>query len=82
MTEIEQLQGFEVQIEVNAQKISIQRISLHEHLADLVAKAPSLCFCQFNGKCGCSVCLHPGTRIQRGKGSIRICSFSDQEPPL
>lgn len=39
-------------------------------------------FCQFNGKCGCSVCLHPGTRIQRGKGSIRIYPYTDQEPPL
>lgn len=44
VTEIEQLQGFEVQIEVNAQNISIQAIALHGHLADLVAKAPSLCF--------------------------------------
>ena len=82
VTEIEQLQGFEVQIEVNGQNISIQRIALHGHLADLVAKAPSLSFCQYNGKCGCSVCLHPGTRIQKGKGNTRIYPYTNQEPPL
>lgn len=82
VNEIEQLQGFEVQIEVNSQSIAIERIALHGHLADLVAKAPSLSFCQFNGKCGCSVCLHPGERIKRGKGSIRIYPYTNQEPPL
>ena len=56
--------------------------TLHGDLADLVAKAPSLCFCQVNGTNGCSICLHPGERVQRGKGSIRIYPYSNHEPPL
>lgn len=81
VNELEQLQGSRVELEVDATNISIERIALHGHLADLVAKAPSLCFCQFNGKNGCSVCLHPGERIQKGKGSIRIYPFDNQDPP-
>ena len=61
--------------------ISVQRIILHGHLADLVAKAPSLSFCQYNGKSGCSICLHPGERIQQGIGSIRIYPYTNQLPP-
>lgn len=81
VNELEQLQNFEVQIEVDLTRISIERVALHGHLADLVAKAPSLCFSQFNGQCGCSICLHPGERIQRGRGSIRIYPYANQETP-
>ena len=31
---------------------------------DMVAKAPLLNMNQFNGRCGCPVCLHPGIRIE------------------
>ena len=65
------LKVFQVQIAVDGTNIGIKRISLHGHLADLVAKAPSLCFFQFNGKNGCSINFHPGERVQRGKGSIQ-----------
>ena len=81
VSELEQTQNFQVQIEVDSVNIVIERINLHGHLADLVAKAPSLCFCQFNGKNGCSVCLHPGERVQQGRGSIRIYPYKNQEPP-
>ena len=46
-----------------------------------VSKAPSLYFCQFNGKSGCSICLHPGKRIQQGKESIQIYPYSIEQPP-
>ena len=66
VNELKQLQGSQVELEVDSIKISIERIALHGHLADLVAKTPSSCFCQFNGKNGCSVCSHPRERIQKG----------------
>lgn len=81
MTELERLQHFEVKIWKDLANISIQRVILHGHLADLVAKAPSLYFRQFNGKSGCLICLQPGRRIQHEKGSIRIYSYTIQEPP-
>ena len=81
VTELEQLQRFQVKIGGDFRNISIKRVIFHGHLADLVAKAPSLCFCQFSGKSGCSICLHPGQRIQQGKGSIRIYPYTNQEAP-
>ena len=81
VNELESLQHSQVQLVVGETNISIHRICLHGHLADLVAKAPSLCFSQFNGESGCSICLHPGERIQQGKGSIRIYPYRNQEPP-
>ena len=57
-------------------------VDVHGHLANLVAKAPSLCFCQFNGQSGCLVCLHPGERINKGKGNIRVYPYTDEEPRL
>lgn len=81
VTELQQLQGSQVQIAVDDSSIATERISLHTHLADLVAKAPSFCFYQFDGKNGCSICLHPGNRVQQGKGSIRIYPYYNQEPP-
>ena len=81
VTELEQLQNFQLKIWKDFANISIERVILHGHLADLVAKAPSLCFSQYNGKSGCSICLHPGRRIQHGKGSTRIYPYAIQEPP-
>ena len=80
VNELKQLQGSQLELEVDSLKISIERIALHGHLADLVAKTPSSCFCQFNGKNGCSVCSHPRERIQKGEGSICIYPFINQDP--
>ena len=44
VSELEQTQNFQVQIEVDSVNIVIERINLHGHLADLVAKAPSYVF--------------------------------------
>ena len=79
VSELEQLH--DVQVNIGDVNISVQRVLLHGHLADLVAKAPSLCFCQFNGKSGCSICLHPGKRIQQGRESIQIYPYSIEQPP-
>ena len=81
VNKIENLQHFEVQIEVNKTKISIEKICLHGHLADLVAKAISLCFSQFNGKSGCYISLHPGQMVQQCKGTICIYPYTNKEPP-
>lgn len=81
MNELESLQHFQVQLVVGATNISIHRICLRGHLADMVTKAPYLRFSQFNGESGCSICLHPGERIQQGKRSIRIYPYRNQEPP-
>ena len=42
VSELEQLH--DVQVNIGDVNISVQRVLLHGHLADLVAKAPSLCF--------------------------------------
>ena len=41
------------------------RAKLELAVFDLPAKAPALCSKQFNGKYGCSVCLHPGEYFRR-----------------
>ena len=81
VSELEQTQNFQVQIKVDSVNIVIERINLHGHLADLVSKAPYLCFCQFSGKNECSVCLHPRERVQQRRGSIHIYPYKNQEPP-
>ena len=80
VSELEQTQNFQVQIKVDSVNIVIERINLHGHLADLVSKAPYLCFCQFSGKNECSVCLHPRERVQQRRGSIHIYPYKNQEP--
>ena len=47
---------------------------------DLVAKGPSLNFKLYNGKWGCSVCLHPGRRLH-GRGNHRIYPYSSTPFP-
>ena len=71
VNELESLQHSQVQLVVGVTNISIHTICLHGHLADLVAKAPSLCFSQFNGESGFSICLHPGERIQQTKNHLK-----------
>ena len=44
--------------------VTVRKVKVHGHLADLVAKAPSMNMKQFNGEFGCSVCFHPGERLQ------------------
>lgn len=80
--EIEEIQGGQVNVTTPGGVVSVETVDLHGHLADLVAKAPSLCFSQYNGKSGCSVCLHPGDRIKKGKGYSRVYPYSDEDHPL
>ena len=60
--------------------VTICKVKVHGHLADLVAEAPSLNMKQFNGEFGCCVCLHPGGRLQ-GKGNVRVYPHFPEEPP-
>ena len=41
---------------------------------DSVARAMLQNIKQFNGKYGCNWCLHPGTRVEKGKGSVQVYS--------
>ena len=72
--EVKSLQnGFHVDVVGSpGQKFKLMVIG---QVADLMAKAPSIKFKLHNGKFGCSVCLHPGTRVP-GKGNKRIYLFS------
>ncbi|KAE8746718.1 hypothetical protein FOCC_FOCC006581, partial [Frankliniella occidentalis] len=36
---------------------------------------------QFNGRCGCGLCYHPGNRMIRGRGHARSYSFCEREYP-
>lgn len=82
VSELEQTQNFQVQIEVDSVNIVIERINLHGHLADLVSKALYLFFCQFSGKNECSVCLHPAERVQQRTRSIHIYPYQKPGTPL
>ena len=42
------------------------RVKLVLGIFDLPAIATVLCSKQFNGEYGCSICLHPGTRLENG----------------
>ena len=75
--QIEEAQQLE--FEVNESVVTIRKVKVHGHLADLVAKAPSLNMKQFNGEFGCSVCLHPGERLQ-GRGNVRVYPQYPEEP--
>ena len=59
--------------------VTVRKVKVHGHLADLVAKAPSLNMKQFNGEFGCSVCFHPGERLQ-GRGNVRVYPQYVEEP--
>ena len=61
---------------------TVERVDVHGHLADLLAKAPSLCMSQFNGHSRCSVCVHPGERIQQGRGNIRVYPCNSRDHPV
>ena len=82
VSEIEEIQGAKVKVTSSGAELSVETVDVHGHLADLIAKAPSLCFCQFNLQSGCSFCLDPGERINKGKGNIRIYPYNDEDPPL
>ena len=62
--------GLNVNIRATTEQVKVTLLNVHGHIADLVAKAPSLNFKQFNGQFGCSICLHPGERIAKGKGTV------------
>ena len=61
-------------------QVKVIVLNLHGHLADLVAKALPLNFRQFNEHFGCSVCLHPGERVPKGKGTIQIYPVYEDTP--
>ena len=64
--------GLHVKVRAIKKKVKVTVLNLHGHLADLVVKALSLNFRQFNGHFGCSICLHPGERTAKGKGTVQI----------
>ena len=72
--------GLNVNVRATKKQIKVTVLNLHGHLADLVAKAPSLNFRQFNGHFGCSICLHPGERTAKGKGTVQIYPVYEDIP--
>ncbi|KAL9976993.1 hypothetical protein ACROYT_G014348 [Oculina patagonica] len=58
VNEIEEIQGGHVRVTTPGGEISVETVDVHGHPADLVAKAPSLCFSQYNGQNGCSESQH------------------------
>lgn len=82
VNEIEEIQGGKVKVASSGAELSVETVDVHGHLADLIAKAPSLYFCQFNLQSGCSFCLDPGEQINKEKGNICIYPYNDEDPPL
>ena len=59
-------------IQATRQQVKVTVLNVHGHIADLVGKAVSLSFGQFNGHFGCSICLHPGEQIAKGRETNQI----------
>ena len=72
--------GLNVKVRKTKKHVKVKVLNVHGHIADLVAKAPSLNFRQFNGHFGCSICLHPGERIAKGKGTVQIYPVYEDIP--
>ena len=70
-------EGFVVDVDGNDIKF---KLVVCGQVADLVAKGPSINCKLFNGKFGCSVCLHPGRRLP-GRGNRRVYEHTPQAPP-
>lgn len=51
-------------------------------VADSVARASLQGIKQFNGEYGCTFCLHPGVRVEKGNGSVNTYPLSEILPPL
>ncbi|KAA0721591.1 hypothetical protein E1301_Tti023124 [Triplophysa tibetana] len=45
---------------------------------DSVARAMLQNIKQFNGKFGCNWCLHPGERVEKGKGHVQVYPFHEE----
>ena len=56
-------------------------LTVQASLADLPARAASLCLKQFNGKFGCPVCYHPGCP-KDGNHLVRFYRFQENAFPL
>ncbi|XP_028403523.1 uncharacterized protein LOC114526207 [Dendronephthya gigantea] len=56
------------------------KLVVNGQVADLVAKAPSVNFIQFNGKFGCCSCLHPGQKMV-GPGNKRVYPYTSTPFP-
>ena len=72
--------GLNVNVRATKKQVKVTVLNLHGHLADLVVKAPSLNFRQFNGHFRCSICLHSGERTAKGKGTVQIYSVYEDIP--
>ena len=72
--------GLHVKVQATKKQVKVTVLNLHGHLADLVVKAPSLSFRQFNRHFGCSICLHPGERTAKGKGTVQIYPVYEDIP--
>ena len=72
--------GLEFKVDKTGETIYVSSVQVIGHLADLVAKAPLLNMKQFNGEFGCSICLHPGERVGKGRGNVRVYPVYDETP--
>ena len=72
--------GLTVDVRATKKQVKVTMLNLHGHLADLVAKALSLNFRQFNRHFGCRVCLHPRERAPKGKGTVQIYPVYEDTP--
>lgn len=80
--QVEQLNvtGMQFQMREGGEIVTLTCLKVLGHLADLVAKAPSVNMKQFNGEFGCSVCLHPGEMINKGRGHVRVYPVYNDQP--
>lgn len=70
--------GFNVKIN---EREHLYYLNIEAALHDLPAKAASLKMKQFNGKFGCSICLHPGERLNQDS-LVWVYPFTEEEVEL
>ncbi len=46
-------------------------------MCDSVARPILQNMTQFNGRYGCSLCLHPGEQVEKGHGTVRVYPYKD-----
>ncbi len=60
----------------------VTRSALTLCVCDSVARPLVQNFKQFNGSHGCSFCLHEGTMVKKGRGSVRVYPAQDPMPQM
>ncbi|CAG5071643.1 Protein of unknown function, partial [Cotesia congregata] len=61
-------------------RIYTKKVIVMLGICDAVARPLVRCSTQFNGEYGCGLCLHPGERVEKGRGYTRVYPIIQGNP--